>query len=75
MKKYNCTDIIKPSLGEKCTSSFSGIDNRIIVVDLPEGENLPLETLFKLSEKHNIPISNIIIRSARKNDKNKSISK
>lgn len=67
-KKMCCnSDIFPSSPDSHCSKSFSGIENRILIIDLQERETLPMKTLLELSKKHKIPIQNIIIRDAKSN--------
>lgn len=67
-KKMCCnSDIFPSSLDSHCRKSFAGIENRILIIDLQEGETLPMKTLLELSKKHKIPIQNIIIEDAKSN--------
>ena len=66
-KRKHCNSDIFPSPDSHCSESFSGIENRILIIYLPEGETLPMKTLLELSKKHKIPIQNIIIEDAKSN--------
>lgn len=75
-KKMCCnSDIFPSSPDSHCSESFPGIENRILIIDLPEGEILPMRTLLELSKKHKIPISNIIIRRCEKQSIIKGLDK
>lgn len=53
----------------ECTDAFGGLSSQVLIIDMPEGETLPMDTLIALSKKHHIPIQNIIIRGLKKGAK------
>lgn len=66
-RKYCNSDIFPSSSDSHCSESFQGIENRILIINLPAEETLPMKTLLELSKKHKIPIQNIIIGDAKSN--------
>lgn len=67
-KKMCCnSDIFPSSPDSHCRKSFAGIENRILIIYLPERETLPMKTLLELSKEHKIPIQNIIIGDEKSN--------
>lgn len=74
MKDYSkkCTlphPNIALSSQKECTDAFGGLNSQVLIIDIPEGETLPMNALIALSKKHHIPIQNIIIRGLKKGTK------
>lgn len=60
---------IKLSSHHECTDAFGGLNSKVLIIDMPEGETLPMNTLIALSKEHHIPIQNIIIRDLKRGTK------